>query len=91
MTEVELRNLKNDPGQDPALGRFRSSLGEMLRDNRITSAAGRGLPEAFPDAARIPDPAAVDLMPVASSRRLPHVERHAHCEPLLRSVKKPRE
>jgi len=33
----ELRNLKNDPGQDPALGRFRNSLGQILRDNRITS------------------------------------------------------
>jgi len=33
----ELRNLKDDPGQDPTLVRLRNSIGDMLRDNRITS------------------------------------------------------
>jgi arylsulfatase A-like enzyme len=32
---LELRNLKDDPRQTPALGRFRNSLAEILRDNRI--------------------------------------------------------
>jgi len=31
----ELRNLKDDPRQTPALGRFRTSLAEILRDNRV--------------------------------------------------------
>jgi len=32
---LELRNLKDDPRQTPALGRFRTSLAEILRDNRV--------------------------------------------------------
>jgi arylsulfatase A-like enzyme len=34
----ELRDLKNDPSRIPALGRFRNSLGQILRDNRAKSA-----------------------------------------------------
>ncbi len=33
----ELHNLKNDPGQNPALGRFRNALDDILRDSRVTS------------------------------------------------------
>ena len=33
----ELRDLRNDPGRNPALGRFRNSLDEILRDSRVTS------------------------------------------------------
>jgi arylsulfatase A-like enzyme len=33
----ELRNLKDDPRETPALDRFRNSLGEFLRRNRVTS------------------------------------------------------
>jgi arylsulfatase A-like enzyme len=34
----ELRDLRSDPGRNPALDRLRISLAELLRDNRATSA-----------------------------------------------------
>jgi arylsulfatase A-like enzyme len=43
----ELRNLRNDAGQDRALERFRKSFGEMLRDNRISSGVAADYQERF--------------------------------------------
>jgi arylsulfatase A-like enzyme len=34
----ERHNLRNDPGRNPALGRFRNSLDEVLRETPVTSA-----------------------------------------------------
>ena len=33
---LERRDLKNDPGREAALNRFRNALGEIVRDNRAT-------------------------------------------------------
>jgi arylsulfatase A-like enzyme len=43
----ELLDLKNDPALHPALARFRDSLGEVLRDNRITSGVAASYQERF--------------------------------------------
>jgi arylsulfatase A-like enzyme len=43
----EQRDLKNDPAEDPALARFRDSLGEILRDNRITSGVAGNYQKRF--------------------------------------------
>jgi hypothetical protein len=36
----ELHDLKNDPGQNPVLGRFRNSLDVILSDSRVTGTLG---------------------------------------------------
>jgi arylsulfatase A-like enzyme len=33
----ERRNIKNDPAQEAALGRFRSTLAQLVRDNRVSA------------------------------------------------------
>ena len=37
----ELRDLKNDPGRNAALGRLRNALALILRDHRAGSGVGR--------------------------------------------------
>jgi hypothetical protein len=43
----ELHDLKNAPGQKPALGRFRASLRQVLNEHRISSGIARDYQERF--------------------------------------------